>query len=98
PSRRQLLRSVRLWCHAVRAIGRRDAYALRRRRCLDLALRFTELPLDEQPTVAIPVDRFEERLNLHLDVLDDLQVRRELRRELPGEPIAVLFELLLVID
>ena len=52
----------------------------------------------QEPAIAVAIERLHQRLDLHLDVLDRLQVRVELRRQLAGELLAVGLELLLLLD
>ena len=57
-----------------------------------------ELSFDNEPPVTIAIDRFGDRLHLHLKVLDRLHVRIELRWQFAGMLLAVGFELLFVLD
>ena len=53
------------------------------RRCGRRDLHVRDLPLEQQPPLAIAVDRLAQRLQLQLRALDRLQVRLQLGRQLP---------------
>ena len=61
-------------------------------------LHFCQSPLDEKTPLTVPVEGFDDCLNLHLQVLNLLKVRRGLRRKLPGILRAIGLDLLLLLD
>jgi hypothetical protein len=60
--------------------------------------RFAGRLLEGQPPIAIAIDRFVQRLDLPLRILDQLPVGLELGRQLARIPAAELLQLLLVLD
>ena len=61
-------------------------------------LQVGQLPLQYQLLIAIVVHRLERRLNLHLDVLQRLEIGVQLRRQATGELHAIGLEFLLLFN
>src|SRR5436190_706536 len=61
-------------------------------------LQVNDLSLEHESALARAIDRISKILELHLGVLNGLQVCRSLRRQLSAVPVPILLELLLVIQ